>query len=65
MLHGDEMVIPANDTITKQNLQNTVLNNSEDDEVMIAFFQMMNEQVEKIIDMVGAANRTQRLALKM
>jgi hypothetical protein len=32
---------------------------------MIAFFQMMNEQVEKIIDMVGAANRTQRLALKM
>jgi hypothetical protein len=65
MLHGDEMVIPANDTITKQNLQNTVLNNSESGDGMILnLFNLLDERVDKMIDLVSDYNSTHRMYFK-
>jgi thioredoxin-like negative regulator of GroEL len=65
MLHGDEMVIPANNDIVKQNLQNSVFSSGSDNELMVDFFEMMNEQVEKMIDMISDVNSSQRLYSKI
>jgi LAS superfamily LD-carboxypeptidase LdcB len=60
MLHGDEMVIPANDDITKQNLQNTVLSDDSDNEVLSNLFTMMSDELDNMIDLVSATNTNYR-----
>lgn len=65
MLHGDEMVIPANNDIVKQNLADSILSSDSDDELMIDFFEMMNDSVEKMIDMISDVNFSQRLYSKI
>lgn len=62
-LHGDELVIPANDTITKQNLQNTVLS-SESDEMILNLFTLLDERVDDMIDLVSDTNSMQRMYSK-
>jgi hypothetical protein len=60
MLHGDEMVIPANDDITKQNLQNTVLSDDSDNEVLANLFTMMSDELDNMIDLVSNTNTNYR-----
>ena len=62
-LHGDEIVIPANDTITKQNLQNTVLS-SDSDEMILNLFTLLDERVDDMIDLVSDTNSMQRMYSK-
>jgi hypothetical protein len=61
MLHGDEIVIPANDSITKQNLQDTVLSSDSDNDVLLNLLTMMDKRVDTMIDIVSDTNTTQRI----
>jgi muramidase (phage lysozyme) len=63
-LHGDEIVIPANDTITKQNLQNTVLPSESDDEMMLQLFTLLDARVEDMIDLISDSNSMKRMYSK-
>lgn len=65
MLHGDEIVIPANDEITKRNLQETVLSSdSEDSGILLNLFTMLDERVDDMIDLVADLSRSQQLYSK-
>jgi hypothetical protein len=61
MLHGDEIVIPANDTITKQNLEDNLSGGEDGDDVVMDLFMMLDNRVEKMIDLVTDLNHEQKM----
>jgi muramidase (phage lysozyme) len=61
MLHGDEIVIPANDTITKQNLEDNLSGGETGDDIVMDLFMMLDNRVEKMIDLVTDLNHEQKM----